>query len=139
MKKINADNIFSVFSTTDQSSIPGTEVDAIDHCHNAIAGLLIGVENFYILDHLYTAKYNDSYNSMRQSLQLKCYSTLLQNVDRYDEIPSGTVKSIKKQFGKPMIEFALNDMLKCFLDIEMYSHCASVNRLIKTFKVKNLH
>lgn len=140
MKNLNIDNIFSAFDSEHDSDQPNNNIDQVDdQCYRAFAKLFTGVENFYMLDYLYTTRYQQSYNSVRQTIQVKCYSILLQNVDRYGKLQSDTVKKLKDQFGKSVIEFALNDMLDCFLQIENYEACSKIHKFIKKFKVKNLH
>ena len=138
MKKLSTDNIFSIFDLSDDQPQLRPTKD-IDERLTALSTVISGVENYYLLDHMYTNRYGQSYLDARQSLQVKYFSKLVHYVDRYDEIPSDTVKAVEDKFGSHAIEFALNDMLECFLGVEQYNHCVTIDKLIKIFNVKNLH
>ena len=57
---------------------------------------------------------------------------------RIDVSQLDTVDMIKDEFGEAAIEFALNDMLQCFLQIEHYDKCATLAKFMTIFDVKNL-
>lgn len=138
MKKLSTHDIFSIFDLDDDQTQSRRTKDK-DQCFVALSTLISGVENYYLLDHMYLNRYGQSYVDVRQSLQVKYLSKLLKYVDRYDDIPLDTVHSIVDKFGDGSISFAFNDMLECFLQVEDYQKCATLDKLMKIFNVKNLH
>lgn len=138
MKKLSTHDIFSIFDLDDDQTQTRRTKDT-DECFVALSTLISGVENYYLLDHMYLNRYGQSYIDVRQSLQVKYLSKLLKYVDRYDDIPLNTVHGIVDKFGEGSISFALNDMLECFLQVEDYQKCATLDKLMKIFNVKNLH
>ena len=139
MKQLNTSDLFSIFDQGDSEIYQQHNVeDLLDNTFVLFGMVVRGVENYYLLDHLYTNRYAKQYDSVRENIKVKYFTNLIKYLHRIDVSQLDTVDIIKDEFGEPAIEFALNDMLQCFVQIEHYDKCATLAKFMTIFGIKNL-
>ena len=139
MKHIDPDKLFDLFAYDDCQVLNDNGIDnQSQDILTTFGGVIKGVENYYILDYLYTNRYGKTYVCVREKLQVKYFTNLVQSLKDIGNIPSDTVQAIIDEFGIPAIDYALNELVNCFIQIEQYDKCAIVHKFILKFNVNNL-
>lgn len=136
---MNINNLFNLFSVDDKEVYEqAQDTDALDHSFILLGMAIKGVENFYIIDQIYTSRYGEIYLSSRDNIKLKYFTGLYQYLERVDIKQGDTLQAIKDEFGCQAINYAFQEMLECFLEVEDYLKCAKIQKFIETFSLNKL-
>ena len=140
MKELDANKLFDLFIDADHQVYQEHGVQKqLDDTYTLFGTVIRGVENYYIIDQMYTNRYGERYTSIREKLRVKYLSNLVRYLGRIDDIHSDTVNTFIGEFGHQSINYALNELIDCFVEIEQYEKCAVIHKFIEKFKVNNLH
>lgn len=138
MKKLNIDELFSIFSAGDQEIPQQAMEDDILHTAYVFFGLTVkGVENYFIMEQMYFNRYGETFSTVRDSIKLKYFISLMKHLERIDVSQSDTLYMLKDLFGEQSIDYALKEMIEFFEGVEMYENCAILMRFYKVFFPKN--
>ena len=136
MKKLDSQNLFKAFSLEGDSL---NELPVIpDDSFILFGTVLKGVESFYLIDQLYQMRYKDQYELVREKIKLKYFSGLMKYIHRIDNISVDTVLYIEDEFGEQAIQYALEEMLQFFEQIEYYEECIILKKYFDIFFDKKL-
>jgi hypothetical protein len=139
MKELNSDDIFKIFSVGDQEVYKENGVEEILDDSFVLFGTVIkGVENYFIIDQLYAHRYGNQYFSAKENIKLKYFTGLVRHLQRIEEIQSSTVAALEDEFGLQAINYALQEMLLFFEEVECYEYCAEIYKYIELFSLKEL-
>jgi len=137
MKKLNSSDIFSIFSLGDEEVFKEHKVESIMEDSFVLFGMAVrGVENYFIIDKIYSNKYGERYDSVRDSIKLKYFNGLVNYLERIDLTQSGTVLELKDEFGPQAIKYALEEMLEFYEKVELYEKCAIIFKFYELFFIK---
>jgi len=140
MKHLDADKLFDILLEGDHQVYQEHSVqELVDDTYTLFGSVIKGVENYYIIDQMYTNRYGEAYTSLRDRLRVKYFSTLMKYVVTIDVSQSDTVHNLVDEFGLQPISYALNEMIDCFVVVEQYETCAILQKFIKIFNVINLN
>ena len=74
MKKLDTNQLFDIFQMGDEEIYKEHQVEDVLDNSLVLFGMVIkGVENYYIIDQLYQKKYQEQYDSVRDSIKLKYF------------------------------------------------------------------
>jgi len=134
VKKLNADELFGIFSANDEEVYKENGMEDILHETYMLFGMAIkGVENYYIMEQMYQNRYGESFSNVRESIKLKYFTGLMKYLQRIDVSQSETLYELKDLFGEPSIEYAIKEMVDFFVKLEMYENCALLMKFYKVF------
>lgn len=134
MKHIDSESLFSIFFQGDEQIYKEHGVSEIVDNSFVLFGMVIrGVENYYIIDQLYQRKYQQQYDSVRESIKMKYFSGLMKYVDRIAEIRLDTMCIIEDEFGQQAIKYALEELIDFFEKVEHYEQCAKLKKYYDIF------
>jgi len=134
VKKLNTDELFNIFSASDEEVYKENGIHDILHDTYMLFGMTIkGVENYYIMEQMYENRYGESFSNVRESIKLKYFIGLMRYLERIDLSQSDTLYELKDLFGEPAIDYAIKEMVDFFEKLEMYEHCALLMKFYKVF------
>lgn len=136
---MDIDSLFNMFSVGDSEVYKENMVeDILDNSYVLIGMVIKGVENFYIIDQIYTSRFGETYVSSKDSIRLKYFTRLLQYLERVDLSQEDTLQDLVYEFGYNSMYYAFHEMLECFLEVEDYLKCAVVHKFIELFSLNKL-
>lgn len=139
MKKLSTNQLFDIFEKGDEEIYKehGVE-DLLDNTFILFGMVVRGVENYYIIDQLYSTRYTDQYLEIRDSIKLKYFSGLMNYLERIQDIPTDLVPLIEEEFDKQSIQYAFNELMDLFIEVEYYEKCAILKKYFELFSIKQL-
>jgi len=139
MKKIDSDNLFSIFSVGDEELYKehGVE-DALQNPFILLGMVIRGVANYYLIHQIYERSFRKEYESVRESLKLKYFLTLVGYLERLEELQDNTLVDILDEFGQKAVYFAFSKMLSFLEEQELYEKCIIVKKYSDLFLSKKL-
>ena len=138
MKKIDRDTLFTIFEIGDEEVYNENGVSDILYDSTVLFNMAVrGVENYYLMEQMYTNKYGESFTSVKESIKLKYFIGLLRYLERIDLSQAETLYQLKDVFGEQSIHYALREMIDFFEKLEMYEYCAILFKFYKVFFPKN--
>jgi hypothetical protein len=139
MKKLDTNQLFDIFQMGDEEIYKEHQAEDILDNSFVLFGMVIkGVENYYIIDQLYQKKYQEQYDSVRDSIKLKYFIGLVRYLERIGEIPEDTLYIIEDEFGLQAIDYALQEMLDLFIEVEHYEKCTVLSKFQRLFSLNQL-
>ncbi len=139
MKKLNTNQLFDIFLIGDEEVYKEHQVeDVLDNSFVLFGMVVKGVENYYIIDQLYEKRYGEQYDSVRESIKLKYFTGLVRYLERIEEIPEDTLHIIGDEFGLQAIDYALQEMLDLFIEVEYYEKCTILSKFQQLFSLNQL-
>lgn len=139
MKKLNTNQLFDIFSIGDEEVYKEHQVEDVLNNSFVLFGMAVkGVENYYIIDQLYEKRYGEQYDSVRESIKLKYFIGLVRYLERIEEIPEDTLHIIEDEFGIQAIDYALQEMLDLFIEVEYYEKCSILSKFQQLFSLNQL-
>ena len=139
MKKLDTNQLFDIFQMGDEEIYKEHQAEDVLDNSLVLFGMVIkGVENSYIIDQLYQKKYQEQYDSVRDSIKLKYFIGLVRYLERIGEIPEDTLYIIEDEFGLQAIDYALQEMLDLFIEVEHYEKCTVLSKFQRLFSLNQL-
>lgn len=139
MKKLATDQLFDIFEKGDEEIYKEHGIENILDNTYVLFGMVVrGVENFYIIDQLYSTRYGEQYFTVRDSIKLKYFSGLMKYLERIGEVPADLVPFIEDEFDKQSIHYAFNELMNLFIEVEYYEKCAILKKYFELFYIKQL-
>lgn len=138
MKKLtNKDKIFSLFEVDKDKEIykEAEREDVFDEFLTRVGTLLVGVENYEILDKIYTLKYRELYSNSRKNIKKRYFNSLFEYIKDLDLEEQEDLKTLSISFKEERFMKALNKFLIFFQEKEEYEKCATIQKLMKGYKV----
>lgn len=139
MKKLDTNQLFDIFQMGDEEIYREHQAeDVLDNSFVLFGTVVKGVENYYIIDQLYEKRYGEQYDSVRDSIKLKYFIGLVRYLERIKEIPEDTLYTIEDEFGLQAIDYALQEMLDLFIEVEHYEKCTILSKFQRLFSLNQL-
>ena len=133
MKKLNSDDLFNIFSVGDEEIFKEHKIAVMDNSFILLGMVIRGVENYFIIDKMYNRRYGEHYDSVRDSIKLKYFNGLVNYLERVKDIQSDTVEDLVDEFGPQAINYALEELLEFYKELEMYEKCAIIFKFYELF------
>ena len=134
MKKLNSDDLFSIFSVGDEEIFKEHKIgNMMDNTFILFGMAVRGVENYFIIDKMYAHRYQERYDSVRENIKLKYFNGLVNYLERVKDIKADTVEELVDEFGPQAIKYALEEMLEFYKELEMYEKCAIIFKFHELF------
>ena len=132
MNKLDPHTLFSLFEKGDEEVYKehGVE-DTLKNPYVILNMVSRGIDNYNIMDMLYTKNHGKAYMKVRQEIQYKYYNRIFHYLDRLD---LANVKErnwgIGDDYELPSIVSSLDHLRKYFEDLEKYENCAIIKKAI---------
>jgi len=137
--KLDPHTLFSIFEKGDEEVYRENNVeDLLDNPYVLIGMVVTGVENFYMIDKMYTLKHEEEYGRVRDKIKLKYFTKLCGYLDRVTPLEMEVAYSIGADYELDRALDAMNELLFFFEDIEMYEKCVKIKEYIDLLISKKL-
>jgi hypothetical protein len=134
MKKLNTTDLFDIFSQGDEAVYRENHVEEVLDNSSVLFGMVIrGVENYFIIDKIYSNRYGKDYASMSDSIKLKYFNGLIGYLERINLSQSDTLLELLDEFGPQAIKYALEELLEFYEEREYYEKCAIIFKFYDLF------
>ena len=134
MKELDTKGLFDIFSQGDEQIFEEHGIhDAVNDAFILFGMVIRGVENYYIIDRIYTYKMAKDYDSVRDSIKMKYFNGLVYYLERIDVLQSDTVIELIDEFQYQPIKYALEELLQFYEEKEMYEKCAIIFKFFDIF------
>ena len=131
MKQMDPHTLFSIFEAGDEEIYKENNVEELLENPYVLMGMVLrGVENWYIMDQMYTRTYPEQYKNVRSTIKYKFYNKLFNYLNRIPDNKFETVYKIGESFDSKEIMRGLNDMLYYYQDLEEYEKCGIIKNYI---------
>lgn len=137
---MDINNIFRVFAADDDDIFREEEnaAELLDNDFIKVGTLIKGMENYILLDRMYSLKFGTSYESKRESIKRKYYLGLVQNLPRPEELHSNTLDDLVDEFGKKVLAFSLSNLIDYFVEVEDFDPCITLKAYLDVFGLEKL-
>lgn len=135
MQPIDPHTLFSIFDQGDEAVYRENGVEDVLNNPYVLIGMVIrGLENYQIMDKMYTRSYPKEYQEVRDSVKLKYYNNLYQYLLRIDSTSFESVYAIGEAYDIRQVVLGLDTMLYFFEQLEMYEKCFTIKAYIDLVK-----
>ena len=134
MKKLDSKELFDIFSQGDEVIYTEHGVDQVLDNSFVLFGMVIrGVENYFIIDKIYSYKFGEEYDSVSDSIKMKYFNGLLLYLDRIDITQGDTLKDLLDEFEPQVVQNVLRELLDFYERKELYEKCAIIFKFYDIF------
>jgi uncharacterized protein (UPF0305 family) len=133
MKKLDSNDLFNIFSVGDEEIFKEHKIEVVDNTFILFGMAIRGVENYFIIDKMYASRYQEHYDSVRDSIKLKYFNGLVNYLERVKDIKADTVEELADEFGPQAIKYGLEELLEFYKELEMYEKCAIIFKFYELF------
>ena len=131
MKNLNIQQVFSAFDATDEEVfVQERMLDLLENPYVLMGIVVRGVENYYLLDTMYSKKYGEQWDNIKYQIKHKYFTRLVQYLYRINFNTYEFRYMIGKDFDKESVSLALNNMIDFFLLTEEYEHCGAIKKYV---------
>jgi len=131
MQPIDPNTLFSIFEQGDEQVYQENGVEEVLDNPYVLLGMVIrGLQNYTLIDLMYSRTYSDEYEKVRDNVKLKYYTGLFNYLTRLDSKKFETIYSIGDAFDTQEVLHGLSTLLFFFEDIEQYEKCAIIKNYI---------
>lgn len=131
MQPLDKNTLFSIFDVGDEEVYKENNVeDLLDNPFVLLGMVVRGVDNWHLMDILYTRKQGEEYTNVREQVQLQYFSKLCKYLDKLDFNKFETIYTIGDSFDREEVENALNIVLDVFITHEHYEKCVIVKKFL---------
>jgi hypothetical protein len=129
MNQLDPHTLFSIFEQGDEQVYKehGME-DTLNNPFVLMGMVLKGLENFTLMDLMYTRHYGQDYKRVKPTIKHKYYNKLFSYLQRIDSTKFETIHRIGESFDREAVNSSLATLLIYYELIEEYEKCAVIKR-----------
>lgn len=135
MSGIDPDKLFSIFEQTDDEVLLeyGME-DVLNDPRTILMSIVEQVENYQMLDAMYSNRSESDYNKVRDTIQLKYFTRLYNQLLNIEIQQISNQENQLEQSDKDQCISGLNYLIKLFEQVEHYEKCAIILKYVNKLK-----
>lgn len=127
MQPLDKHSLFAIFEANDEEVYKEHEVTEVLQNPYVLMGMVLrGLENFTLLDIMYTRSYPKQYASVRNVVKAKYYTTLYSYLERIDSTKFESIYTIGESFEHNRVLLGLQTLLEFFEKAEDYVKCGVI-------------
>ena len=131
MKKIDPHTLFSLFEVGDEEVYRENGIESTLKNPYVLMGMVVkGVENFIVLDQIYTKNHKEKYEKVKDHTKYKYFNKLYSFLEKIDSKKFETKYIIGESFDSGTVNSALHTLLYYYEGLEQYEKCAVIKRYI---------
>ena len=139
MNKIDPNTLFAIFEQGDEKIYKEHGQEEVLKNPYVLLGMVTrGVENYGLMDIMYSRQYPKEYKSVRKNVKLNYFNKLFSYLERIEGVSAFKNYKISVAFNLVEVYHSLDHMRKYFEDLEIYEKCAILkkyqNVVIKEFQ-----
>jgi|TARA_R110000803_G_scaffold40135_1_gene86509 hypothetical protein len=129
MKQIQPDNLFAMFEVSDEEVYKEHGVTGVLKNPYVLMGMVIrGLENYYLMDALYSKKYPEEYKRHTKMVRYKYFTNLMGYLERIDWKDINEAYKISDSYDFASTNEALDLLKDYFEGIEYYEKCSIIKK-----------
>lgn len=129
MHKLDPHTLFSIFEKGDEEIYRENNAEELLNNPYVLIGMVVsGIDNFYLIDEMYTRKYPKDYGRVRDSVKHKYFLKVYSYLERITPTELDIIYRIGTDFELERSISLLNDLLIYFQDIEQYERCGKIKQ-----------
>lgn len=130
MQPVDPNKLFEIFQQGDETVFEEHGMKEVLDSPYVLMGMVVrGVENFHLMDVMYSRQYPKEYKRNRNVIAKKYFSKLFNHLKRIKAKPVDVLTDMEVGFDSTQIVVTLDFLRDYFEKIEHYEKCA----LIKTY------
>jgi hypothetical protein len=131
MQPIDPKALFSIFEAGDEQVYKENGVeDVLKNPFVLMGTILNGIENYHLMDIMYTRKFGENYKAVQSQVKDKYFNRMYGYLNRIDSTSFDEKHDIGEAFDYNAVTGALTTLLKYFEEIEQYEKCAVIKRYL---------
>lgn len=131
MKGINLDNIFEVFNQGDEQVYEQAGMKFLMEDDTVLLNTVVrGIESFWKLDDIYTNKYPDQYETVRERVKVKYFNKMYKYLTRINLKKLEPFFDTVGDLGYGTVENSLQEYMEHFIELEQYEKCAKIKKVL---------
>lgn len=125
MQNLDPKNLFSIFEQGDEQVYQEHNVQELLQNPYVLMGMVLrGLENFQLMDLMYTRNYPKEYKLKRPEIRYKYYNKLFSYLERIDWSDDHSVYKVGTSYDLIETSKGLNEMIYYYEKLEHYEKCA---------------
>jgi len=127
MQKMDPHTLFSIFEQGDEEVYKENGVqDTLNNPYVLMGMVLKGLENFGIMDMMYSKRYPEQYKQVKENIKYKYFNKLFNYLSRINLDKLEDVYKIGESFDSERVFISLESLKYYYEDIEQYEKCATI-------------
>ena len=124
---MDPNTLFSIFEQGDEQVYKENGVEGTLNNPYVLMGMVLkGLENYDIMDMMYTKRYPEQYKQVKSTIKYKYYSNLFKYLTRIKLDKLGDMYKIGESFASDRVFISLESLKYYFESIEYYEKCATI-------------
>lgn len=129
MNKIDPNTLFAIFEQGDEKIYKEHGQEEVLKNPYVLLGMVTrGVENYGLMDIMYSRQYPKEYKSVRNNVKLNYFNKLFSYLERIDGVSAFKNYKISQAFNLVEVYNSLDHMRKFFENLELYEKCAIIKK-----------
>ena len=138
MKKMNLDNVFEIFNQDDEQVYEQAGMKFLMEDDTVLLNTVVrGIETYWKLDDIYTNKFPDQYETVREKVRRRYFNKMFKYLVRINLKKLEPFFDTVGDLGYGTVENSLNEYIEHFVDLEEYEKCAKIKKVLDI--VQNLY
>ena len=138
MKKMNLDNIFEIFNQDDEQVYEQAGMKFLMEDDTVLLNTVVrGIETYWKLDDIYTNKFPEQYETVREKVRRKYFNKMFKYLVRINLKKLEPFFDTVGDLGYGTVENSLVEYINHFVIIEEYEKCAKIKKVLDI--VQNLY
>lgn len=139
MQPIDPNTLFSIFEQGDEQVYAEYEQEEVLKNPYVLMGMVLrGLENWMLIDEMYTNRYPEEYKKVRNSIRERYNNRLYGYLTRIDVEDSEGIYKIGDSFNKVGVANGLNHLIKYYERREYYERCAVIKKYLDKILLEEL-
>jgi hypothetical protein len=131
MKGMNLDNIFEVFNQGDEQVYEQAGMKFLMKDDTVLLNTVVrGIESFWKLDDIYTNKFPDQYETVRERVKVKYFNKMYKYLTRINLKKLEPFFDTVGDLGYGTVENSLQEYMEHFIELEQYEKCAKIKKVL---------
>jgi len=127
MQKMDPHTLFSIFEQGDEEVYKENGVqDTLNNPYVLMGMVLKGLENFGIMDMMYSKRYPEQYKQVKENIKYKYFNKLFNYLSRINLDKLEDIYKIGESFDSERVFISLESLKYYYEDIEQYEKCATI-------------
>lgn len=128
---MNLDNIFEVFNQGDEQVYEQAGMKFLMEDDTVLLNTVVrGIESFWKLDDIYTNKFPDQYETVRERVKVKYFNKMYKYLTRINLKKLEPFFDTVGDLGYGTVENSLQEYMEHFIELEQYEKCAKIKKVL---------
>ena len=128
---MNLDNIFEVFNQGDEQVYEQAGMKFLMEDDTVLLNTVVrGIESFWKLDDIYTNKFPDQYETVRERIKVKYFNKMYKYLTRINLKKLEPFFDTVGDLGYGTVENSLQEYMEHFIELEQYEKCAKIKKVL---------